>query len=195
VTSLRSLVAAASLGLISCQVGDTSTRAADSPPAESLGLGRPATPQEIAAVDLDVGPTGVGLPPGEATATSGTEVYMTKCAGCHGQKGEGIAPSPPVVGRIPGDSFPFGRDGRPVKTVGNYWPYATTLFDYTRRAMPITEPGTLEPEEVYGVVAWILAENGIIGRDEPMNAETLPKVRMPARDRFVRDDRGGKIVR
>ena len=171
-------------------------RAAPTPPSESLGLGRRASVPEIAAVDLDVNPAGAGLPAGQGTAMTGTNVYMERCAICHGVKGEGVPPSPPLVGRIPGDSFPFGTDGRVVRTVGNYWPYATTLYDYIRRAMPIDAPASLEPDEVYGVVAFILAENGIIRRDEIMNATTLPAVRMPARDRFVVDDRrGGPEVR
>ena len=172
------------------------TRAATTPPAESLGLGRPASVQEIAAIDLDVNPAGAGLPAGQGTAMTGTKVYMARCASCHGVKGEGVSPSPPLVGRVPGDNFPFGADTRAVRTVGNYWPYATTLYDYIRRAMPIDAPGSLESDEVYGVVAFILAENGVIRRDEIMNAATLPNVRMPARDRFVVDDRrGGPEVR
>lgn len=175
---------------------DRSARASAMPPSESLGLGRPASAEQIAAVDLDVNPAGVGLPPGQGTAVTGTTVYLTRCASCHGMKGEGVPPSPPLVGRVPGDGFPFGADARAVRTVGNYWPYATTLYDYIRRAMPIDSPGSLEPNEIYGVVAFILAENGIIRRDEMMDAATLPKVTMPARDRFVVDDRrGGREVR
>lgn len=175
---------------------ESSVRAAATPPSESLGLGRPASVQEIAAVDLDVNPAGVGLPAGQGTAVTGTKVYMTRCASCHGVKGEGVPPSPPLVGRIPADSFPFGADVRAVRTVGNYWPYSTTLYDYIRRAMPIDSPGSLEPDEIYGVVAFILAENEIIRRDEVMDATTLPKVKMPSRDRFVGDDRrGGMEVR
>lgn len=175
---------------------DSVARAATTPPSESLGLGRRASVHEIAAVDLDVNPAGVGLPAGQGTAMTGTNVYMARCARCHGMKGEGVPPSPPLVGRVPADSFPFGTDARAVRTVGNYWPYATTLYDYIRRAMPIDAPASLAPDDVYGVVAFILAENGIIRRDDIMNATTLPAVRMPARDRFVVDDRrGGPEVR
>lgn len=185
------------IGATACTGRDESVvRAATTPPSESLGLGRRASVHEIAAVDLDVNPAGVGLPAGQGTAMTGTNVYMARCASCHGMKGEGVPPSPPLVGRVPGDTFPFGTDGRVVRTVGNYWPYATTLYDYIRRAMPIDAPASLEADEVYGVVAFILAENGIIRRDEIMNATTLPAVRMPARDRFVVDDRrGGPEVR
>ena len=162
---------------------------------ESLRLGRPATPQEVAAFDLDVNPAGVGLPPGQATAVSGAAIYAGKCARCHGAKGEGVAPSPALVGRIPGDSFPFGNDPKVVKTVGNYWPYATTLYDYVRRTMPIDAPGSLTPGEIYGVVAVILADNRIIDSTAVIDATTLPKIKMPARDRFVPDDRQGVTVR
>ena len=166
------------------------------PPSESLGLGRLASAQELAAVDRDVNPAGVGLPAGQGTAVTGASIYLTRCARCHGVKGEGVPPNPALVGRIPGDSFPFGADVRAVRTVGNYWPYATTLYDYIRRAMPIDAPGSLKPEEIYGVVAFILAENGIIRHEEVMDATTLPNVTMPARDRFVVDDRrGGREVR
>ena len=193
---LVALGSVAICGVAACaDSGGESARATSDVPAESLGLGRGATEQQIAAIDLDVNPEGVGLPPGSATAESGTQTYITLCASCHGVKGEGVPPSPRLVGRIPGDSFPFGRDVRAVKTVGNYWPYATTLYDYIRRTMPITDPGSLTPEEVYATVAWILAENGIIRRNEVIDASTLPKVRMPSRDRFVRDDRSGKVVR
>jgi cytochrome c len=117
-------------------------------------------------------------------------VYASKCAICHGTKGEGLPPNPRLIGREPRD-FSFADDRTLVKTVGNFWPYATTLFDYTRRAMPQTAPGSLTPDETYGVVAWILAENEIIPRDLVIHAASLPKVMMPARDRFVRDDRTG----
>ena len=163
--------------------------------ATDLALGRPATPAEIAEVDRDVNPAGVGLPAGGATALSGAPVYAAKCARCHGAKGEGVAPSPALVGRIPGDSFPFGTDPKLVKTVGNYWPFATTLYDYVRRSMPIDAPGSLTPDDIYGVVAVVLAENRVIEPTMIVDATTLPKIRMPARDRFVPDDRRGPTVR
>ena len=174
---------------------DSRAAAAVEVSATDLALGRPATAAEIAALDLDVDPAGVGLPAGSATAVSGAAVYAAKCARCHGGNGEGVAPSPALVGRIPGDSFPFGADPKLVKTVGNYWPYATTLYDYVRRAMPIDAPGSLTPNEIYGVVAVVLAENRIIEPTMTVDATTLPKIRMPARDRFVPDDRRGATVR
>lgn len=165
-----------------------SVAAAPAEPA-SYALGRAPEPQELAAWDLDVNPDGVGLPSGRATAIQGAAVYAAKCATCHGAKGEGIAANPPIVGREPHDGFGFGRDPALVKTVGNYWPYATTVYDYVRRAMPQDKPGSLTPNELYGVTAWVLAENGIIARDFLVDSISLPKIRMPARDRFVRDDR------
>ena len=166
----------------------------DAPP--QFGFGRAATAEEIAAWDIDVMPDGTGLPEGEGTAASGAPVYARQCAVCHGASGEGgIADR--LVGYTPETTPPFGPryeewrgDGPDVPySVGNYWPYATTLFDYIRRAMPSNAPGTLEADQVYGLVAWILAENGLIGADEAMNAETLPAVEMPARDIFVPQER------
>src|SRR6185436_9619068 len=100
-----------------------------------------------------------------------------------------VPPGPKIDGRDPREGFPFGRDLKHVRTVGNYWPYSTTLYDYVRRAMPISAPGTLKPDEVYAVVAWILAENEIIAKDAVMDAKSLPAVKMPAFGRFVADDR------
>ena len=166
-------------------------RPAPAPPAR-YGVGRPATRADVAARDIDVGPDGAGLPPGGGTHAEGAAVWTRQCASCHGARGEGVAPAyPRVVGREPREGFPFGQDLRHVKTVGNYWPHATTLFDYVRRAMPQLAPGTLTDDETYAVVAWLLAENEVIARDARMDARTLPLVRMPARDRFVRDDRRG----
>ena len=163
---------------------------------ERFGFGRAASAEEIAAWDIDVMPDGTGLPEGEGTAASGAPVYARQCAVCHGQSGEGgIADR--LVGYTPETTPPFGPryeewrgDGPDVPySVGNYWPYATTLFDYIRRAMPSNAPGTLEADQVYGLVAWILAENGLIAADEAMNATTLPAVEMPARDVFVPQER------
>ena len=175
-----------------------------SPPASapsSYGLGAPIDSASLKKIDIDVDPSGATLPAGSGTATTGLVVYASKCASCHGAKGEGraaspgIAAAPKIVGREPREGFPFGRDPRHVKTVGNYWPYATTVYDYVHRAMPQTAPGTLTPDETYAVVAWLLAENEIIPRDAEMNARTLPAVKMPAAGRFVTDDRTGKTVK
>jgi len=154
----------------------------------AFGFGRPATADEIAAWDIDVRPDGVGLPPGSGAPSQGAAIYAHKCAACHGRTGmEG--PFDRLVGREPRQGFPFGRDPRVVKTVGNYWPFATTLYDYVNRAMPLDAPGSLTPDEVYSLVAFLLWRNEIISEAEVMNAQTLPRVVMPARDRFVPDNR------
>ena len=159
--------------------GAAAGQPADEAAAGPLGLGRPATADEIAAIDIDVRPDGAGLPLGGGTAADGARVWGRACRSCHGTAGEGGIAAP-VVGRDPAARPP---------TVGNYWPYATTLYDYIHRAMPRNAPGTLSPDEVYGLVAWILAGNDIIDDEAVMNAATLPDVVMPARDRFVPDDR------
>ena len=174
---------------------DAGGGAAESMP-ESFGFGRAATPEEIAAWDIDIMPDGTGLPDGEGTAASGAPIYARQCAVCHGQAGEGGV-ADRLVGYEPESTPPFGPryeawrgDGPDVPySVGNYWPYATTLYDYIHRAMPTNAPGTLEPDQVYGLVAWVLAENGIIAADAVMNATTLPAVEMPARDIFVPQER------
>ena len=158
--------------------------------APQYALGRAATPDEIKALDIDANPSGAGLPAGSGTYARGAEVFAKQCASCHGPKGEGAPPNPRLVGADPKD-FSFGDDPKLVKTIGNYWPYATTLYDYINRAMPFATPGVLPPSDVYSVVAYLLAENGIIQHTDVMDATTLPKVKMPARDRFVRDDRQG----
>ena len=164
-----------------------------------FGVGRPASAAEVAAWDIDISPDGRGLPSGRGTPAQGARVFAAKCAVCHGAAGEGQvgvlppgqAAAPKLIGRDPRDGFPFGRDPKLVKTIGNYWPYATTVFDYVRRAMPVTAPGTLTNDEVYALVAFLLAQNEIIDRSEVMDSATLANVKMPARDRFVADDRKG----
>jgi S-disulfanyl-L-cysteine oxidoreductase SoxD len=160
-------------------------------PPGPLGLGREPSPEEIAERDLDVRPDGTGLPPGSGTARAGAPVYAARCAACHGPEGHGTPAGWPLVGRNPGDAFNFNESlvHEERRTVGNYWPYATTLFDYTRRAMPADRPGSLTDDEVYALTAWILWRNGLVGEDEIMDARALPAVPMPSRDRFVPDDR------
>ena len=148
--------------------------------AETPGQGRPASPQEIALWDLSIGPDGAGLPPGSGSPQQGEAVYAAKCLPCHGEKGSG-KPNDQLVGGI----GTLAGQQPPVKTVGSFWPYATTLFDYVRRAMPSNAPKSLSEDEVYAVCAYILRLNGIVGEDAVMNAQTLAKVQMPNRDGFV----------
>jgi len=156
----------------------------------SFAIGRDATPAEIAALNIDFGPDGADAPPGSGSVAEGKLVYDGKCAVCHGVTGQ-EGPMAQLVGREPREGFPFGETRGLLKTVGNYWPYATTIFDYVNRSMPITSPGSLTANEVYAVAAYILFLNEIIPEDAVMNAQTLAAVVMPARDRFVPDDRGG----
>ena len=149
-----------------------------------------ATPADIAKLDIDIGSDGRGLPAGRGTVAEGGAIYAARCAVCHGKTGR-EGPQDVLVGREPRDGFPFGRDPALQKTIGNYWPYATTLYDYINRAMPFQTPGSMPPGDVYSVVAFLLVENGIIDRGAVMDARSLPRVRMPARDRFVADDRHG----
>ncbi|WP_460939333.1 c-type cytochrome [Spirosoma humi] len=155
----------------------------------SFGLGRPATQADIARLDIDVRPDGKGLPAGEGKSATGKVIFATKCAACHGVGGIG-GPSGSLV------STADTSRKRPEKTIGNYWPYATTVFDYIRRAMPFNAPGSLTNEEVYHLTAYLLRANGIIEETAILNAHTLPNVAMPARNLFVPDDRtGGPTIR
>jgi cytochrome c len=157
-------------------VGLSLANAADAP-----RFGQPIAPGDLAPWDISIAPDGVGLPPGSGTPTQGATVYAERgCALCHGEKGAG-GPSGPLVGGGPLDR----TDRDPVKLIGNYWPYATTIFDFTRRAMPWASPKTLTDNEVYALTAYILALNKIIGENDVMNADTLPKVKMPNRDGFI----------
>ena len=165
---------------------------------DRFGFGQVATDADIARWNLDVSPDGRGLPTDSGTASQGAMIYAAQCAVCHGADGVhgAVAPAPPLVGRLPGDAFPFATDTTAVMTVGNYWPYATTLYDYIKRAMPFPTPGSLTPHETYAVTAFILARNNIVPANATMSVTTLPLVRMPAHARFVPDDRtGGREVR
>jgi cytochrome c len=148
-------------------------------------FGSPASAADIAKVQMDAMPDGRGLPPGRGTHAEGKKVYMSKCASCHGEKGEGLKGA--------GDKLLGGKGtiatDKPVKTIESYWPYATTVFDYTKRAMPFNAPGSLSDNELYAVTAYILAEANIIKKSEVIDAKTLPKVRMPNRDGFIADPR------
>ena len=153
--------------------------AAQPPAAKPPALGAAVSPEEVARWDISIPPSGAGLPMGSGTARLGLPVYEQKCLACHGAKG---------VGK-PADALAGGAGSlaskTPLRTVGSYWPYATTLFDYVRRAMPIANPLSLSNDEVYAVSAYVLFLNGIVGEDAQMNAQTLPQVKMPNRDGFV----------
>lgn len=150
------------------------------------GFGDDAPKQLIEKWAIAIPPNGEHLPAGGATAVEGKSVYMNQCAICHGENLQGVEGTGGVAlvgGRGTLDS------GSPKKTVESYWPYATTVFDYVRRAMPFTQPGSLTDKEVYGVTAFILYQGGVISKNMEMNADTLPKVNMPNRDGFISDPR------
>jgi mono/diheme cytochrome c family protein len=170
--STRSQAALAVLGIIVAMIAQAG--AADGP-----NLGREATPAEIAGWDISVPPDGSGLPPGGGTAAAGAAVYAAKCQSCHGEKGAGQ----------PNDRLVGGRgtlaEPTPVRTIGSFWPYATTVFDYVRRSMPYQQPQSLTNDEVYAVTAYLLHLNGVIAEGDVMTAQTLPQVKMPNRDNFI----------
>jgi S-disulfanyl-L-cysteine oxidoreductase SoxD len=147
------------------------------------GAGRPPTPEDFRELGPAIAPDGTGLPEGSGTAVAGRELFSANCARCHGDKGEGgVGP------RLAGGQGSLAT-ARPVKTVGSFWPYATTVWDYINRAMPFDQPGKLKPPEVYALVAYILNLNGIVGPNDIMDAKSLPKIKMPNRDGFVADPR------
>ena len=146
--------------------------------AESPKLGKPITQADLAEWDINVFPDGTNLPPGGGKAADGAKIYAEKCVACHGDKGQGG-----VAARLIGGPPKATLDGG--KTIANYWPYATTVFDFIRRSMPWTQPRSLTDQEVYALTAYILAENKLIGEGDEMNATTLPKVLMPNRGNFV----------
>jgi len=147
------------------------------------GVGQPATAEQIRNLGASIAPDGNGLPEGSGTAAAGRLVYAAKCSSCHGEKGQGGI-GPPLVG-----GQGTLATAKPLKTVGSYWPYATTVWDDINRAMPFNQPGLLKPPEVYALVAYILNLNDIIGNNQTMDARSLPKVKMPNRDGFVADPR------
>lgn len=148
------------------------------------GVGKPASPDEIRARDITVLPDGTGLPAGHGTAAQGRALYEAKCASCHGERGQGSRDFPALTGGLGTLAGP-----EPNPTVGSYWPYATTVWDYIHRAMPYQSPGSLTPDQVYSVTAYILYMNKIIGEHDELDNVTLPKVKMPNRNGFVPDVR------
>ncbi len=152
--------------------------------AQGPGLGRPATPAEVARADISIGPDGAGLPPGSGSVSEGAAVYEAQCQVCHGPAGAGGP-----MDRLTGGVGTIPRPDR-IKTVASYWPYATTLFDYTRRAMPLNAPQSLTDDEVYAVTAYLLSVDGIVPKTARLDAKSLPKVKMPNRDGFIRAEPG-----
>ena len=146
---------------------------------DSPGLGEELTAEQLAAIDFTIMPDGDGLPDGSGTAAAGREVYNQHCLACHGENGAG------GVNDVLAGGHGSLTGPRPQKTVGSYWPYATTVFDYIRRAMPFQTPDSLSNDETYAVTAYVLFVNDIITEDAEMNADTLPRVEMPNRDNFV----------
>jgi len=145
---------------------------------ESPNLGVEATSEEIAGWAISIGPGGEGLPPGSGSPSAGAEIFAVKCAACHGPQGEGL-----LNDRLVGGHGTLATDG-PVQTIGSYWPYATTIFDYVRRTMPYQTPHSLTDDETYALTAHLLHLNGIIEANDVMDAQTLPAVEMPNRENF-----------
>jgi mono/diheme cytochrome c family protein len=167
-------------------IGALIAMAGASPVAAQLptyGVGRPPTAEEVKAWDLTIPPDGQGLPPGSGTAALGKPIFVERCASCHGETGED-----PKYIRLVGGQGSLATV-QPIKTIGSFWQYATTLWSYIRRAQPFDEPGSLTPDQVYAVTAYLLHRNGIIGEQDVMNAKTLSLVQMPNRDGFVPDPR------
>lgn len=152
----------------------------------TFGFGSTPTPEEIAAIDIDIMPDGRGLPKGSGDAKAGAEVYETKCAACHGDNLEGVKETGGAA--LIGGRGSIGTE-KTQKTVESYWPYASTVFDFIKRAMPFNEPGSLTDDEVYAVTAYILYRGDIIKEGDVMNADTLAKVEMPNKDGFIADPR------
>ena len=148
---------------------------------QAPSLGKSVTASELEKLDVTVLPNGDGLPDGEGNAVDGAVVYQNHCFACHGREGQDG-----INDRLAGGHGSLTGD-QPVKTLGSYWPYATTVFDYVRRAMPFNTPGVLTNDELYAVTAYLLHVNGVVGEQEVMNAKTLPDVQMPNSENFVWD--------
>nr|WP_068893403.1 cytochrome c [Pedobacter panaciterrae] len=152
-----------------------------------FGFGRLATTTEIALWDIDVRPDGKGLPAGQGNALKGKAIYTIKCMACHGNNDTDLSKIKPPAPLLVSDTLAKSRP----KAIGNYWPYATTLFDYIRRSMPYNQPGSLTDNEVYSLTAYLLYANKILKQDQVLNANTLPAIVMPAKKLFIMDDRKG----
>jgi S-disulfanyl-L-cysteine oxidoreductase SoxD len=161
-----------------CGVSVALALAAGAAGAEGPNLGKPISPSDLAAWDIFVMPDGTGLPPGSGTSAQGAPIFKQKCAACHGENGEGG-----IAGQLVGGPPRATLDGG--KTIANFYPYATTIFDYVRRAMPYNRPRSLSDDEVYALAAYLLSLNKLIGDGDVMDAKTLPLVKMPNRDNFI----------
>jgi S-disulfanyl-L-cysteine oxidoreductase SoxD len=168
--SMRKLIVAAGVSALALAAGAAL--------AEGPGLGKPITQSDLKPWDINILPDGTNLPPGSGNATDGAKIFAEKCSVCHGDNGKGG-----IAARLVGGPPKASLDGG--KTIANFWPYSTTLFDFIRRAMPFTQPRSLTDQEVYALCAYLLAANKLIGENDEMNATTLPKVQMPNRDNFI----------
>lgn len=182
---IRNILIVGLICILSLGPGTLSARDVIHPqePTHSYGIGKPATEQEIQFWNIDVTPTGEGLPPGQGTVKEGATAFAAHCAVCHGVTGQ-EGPMDRLVGGVG-----TLASQKPIKTIGSYWPYATTLYDYIRRAMPFPSPQSLSPNEVYSIVAWLLYRNGIIAEDVVLDAQSLPGISMPNRQGFILDPR------
>jgi S-disulfanyl-L-cysteine oxidoreductase SoxD len=160
---------------------------------QHFSLGHAPNADSLAAIDIDVSPNGAGLPAGSGTPEEGATVFAASCASCHGANGEGKPPYPQLLGGPRGATVDFSADAKIPRTIGNYWPYATTVYDYIRRAMPLTAPGSLSADQTYAVTAFLLNREGILPAGTRLDARGLAAIRMPALSRFVRDDRTGSV--
>jgi mono/diheme cytochrome c family protein len=186
----RVLAIGTALVLAACRADARDDYLGDKDPKQ-FGLGHAASAADIASLDLDVSPNGAGLPPGGGTPEQGATVFAATCASCHGANGEGKPPAYPQLIGGPKGAFNFATDFKIPRTIGNYWPYATTVFDYVRRAMPLTAPGSLTPDQTYAVTAYLLNREGLLPAGATLDARSLPAIQMPARAHFVPDDRRG----
>ena len=184
--AVLTLAAAAAL-TTSCRLDARDDYLGDKDPKQ-FALGHTANPERIAALDVDP----LRLPAGSGTPELGAAVYATACASCHGANGEGKPPAYPQLLGGP-KTFDFASDYKIPRTIGNYWPYATTLYDYIRRAMPLTAPGSLTADQTYAVTAYLLNREGVLAGGTTLDAKALAAVQMPSRSHFVQDDRRGSI--
>ena len=170
-----------------CSVICAALFSAQAASGQSLKLGTPISSPDFAAWDIDVEPDGAGLPPGSGTSAQGASIFANNCSACHGEGGKGAqttASGAPAAPPVVSDVKRSGIDDTTL-TIANYWPYATTLFDYIRRSMPWTSPRSLTDDQVYALTAYILAQNKLIDAKQVVNAQTLPKVKMPNRNGFI----------